>query len=89
VQLLARDIIIATEKPHSLSVRNALEGVVAEMAPDEDSAVLVKIDIGGGAIVLSRITQDAAGALSLRTGMSVWALVKAVSTRGHAFRVKP
>jgi molybdate transport system ATP-binding protein len=89
VQLLARDIIIATEKPYALSVRNALEGVVAEMAPDEDSAVLVKIDVGGGAIVLSRITQDAAGALGLRSGMSVWALVKAVSTRGHAFRVKP
>jgi molybdate transport system ATP-binding protein len=89
VQLLARDIIIATEKPHALSVRNTLEGVIAEMAPDEDNAVLVKIDVGGGVIVLSRITQDAAGALSLRAGMSVWALVKAVSTRGHAFRVKP
>jgi molybdate transport system ATP-binding protein len=89
VQLLARDIIIATEKPHALSVRNALEGVVAEITPDEDNAVLVKIDVGAGVIVLSRITQDAVGALSLRPGMSVWALVKAVSTRGHAFRVKP
>jgi molybdate transport system ATP-binding protein len=89
VQLLARDIIIATEKPHALSVRNTLGGVVSEITPDEDDAVLVKIDVGAGTTVLSRITRDAAGALGLRVGMSVWALVKAVSTRGHAFRVKP
>ena len=89
VQLLARDIIIATEKPQALSVRNALEGVVSEIVPDEDDTVLVKIDVGASTIVLSRITQDAAGALGLRVGMSVWALVKAVSTRGHTFRVKP
>jgi molybdate transport system ATP-binding protein len=89
VQLLARDIILATEKPHGLSVRNTLEGVVAEIARDEDNAVLVKVDVGGGAIVLSRITQDAAGALNLHPGLPVWALVKAVSTRGHAFRMSP
>jgi molybdate transport system ATP-binding protein len=89
VQLLARDIIIATERPHGLSVRNSLEGVIAEMAPDEDNAILVKVDVGAGATVLSRITRDAAGALNLRAGMSVWALVKAVSTRGHTFRIKP
>ena len=55
VQLLARDIILATEKPHGLSVRNTLQGVISEMSPDEDEAVLVKVDIGG-AIVLSRVT---------------------------------
>jgi molybdopterin-binding protein len=48
--------------------------------------VLVKVDIGG-AIVLARITRDAAAALSLHKGSPVWVLVKAVSTRGHAFRV--
>ena len=63
-----------------------LEGVVAEISPDDDDAVLVKVDIGG-ATVLARITRDAATALSLHKGSSVWVLVKAVSTRGHAFRV--
>jgi molybdate transport system ATP-binding protein len=85
VQLLARDIILATEKPQGLSVRNMLQGVVSEMAPDEDDAVLVKVDIGG-ATVLARITAEAATALGLRPGSPVWVLVKAVSTRGHAFR---
>ena len=86
VHLLARDIILAIEKPSGLSVRNILEGVVAEVSPDDDDAVLVKVDIGG-ATVLARITREAAAALSLRKGSPVWVLVKAVSTRGHAFRV--
>jgi molybdate transport system ATP-binding protein len=85
VQLLARDIILATEKPHGLSVRNTLQGVISEMSPDEDEAVLVKVDVGG-ATVLARITSDAASALNLSPGTAVWVLVKAVSTRGHTFR---
>ena len=85
VQLLARDIILATEKPHGLSVRNTLQGVVSGMSPDEDDAVLVEVDIVG-ATVLARITGEAAVALSLRPGSAVWVLVKAVSTRGHTFR---
>jgi molybdate transport system ATP-binding protein len=86
VQLLARDIILATESPRGLSVQNTLQGVVAEVSDDEHEAVLVKVDIGG-AIVLARITQNALEALRLRVGTSVWVLVKAVSTRGHAFRM--
>jgi len=48
--------------------------------------VLIEVDIGG-AIVLARITQSAVEALDLRVGSAVWVLVKAVSTRGHAFRM--
>lgn len=86
VQLLARDILLATQKPQGLSVRNELQGVVAELLPDDHDGVLVKVDIGGD-VVLSRITQDAATVLGLQPGSRVWALVKAVSTRGHAFRM--
>ena len=85
IQLLARDIILATQKPQGLSVRNELQGVVTELVPDDFDAVLVEVDIGG-AILLSRITRVAASALGLRPGSQVWALVKAVSTRGHTFR---
>jgi molybdate transport system ATP-binding protein len=86
VQLLARDIILATRKPQGLSVRNELEGVVTELTPDDYEAMMVRVDIGGGAVVLSRITREAAGSLGLQPGSKVWALVKAVSTRGHTFR---
>ena len=85
VQLLARDIILGTEPPRGLSVRNALRGVIAELAGDVGNAVLVKVDIGAGAAVLARITRHAMQDLGLRPGMDVWVLVKAVSARGHAF----
>jgi molybdate transport system ATP-binding protein len=86
VQLLARDIILAVEAPRGLSVRNELQGVVVEMGEDEEEAVLVTIDVGGSN-VLSRVTRGAVTSLGLRAGLSVWVLVKAVSTRGHAFRM--
>jgi molybdate transport system ATP-binding protein len=86
VQLLARDIILAVEAPRGLSVRNELRGVVNSLVDDEDEAVLVTVDVGG-ANVLSRVTRSAVGSLGLRIGSAVWVLVKAVSTRGHAFRV--
>jgi molybdate transport system ATP-binding protein len=86
VQLLARDIILATEEPRGLSVRNQLRGVITSVIDDEDDARLVTVDVGG-ANVLSRVTRGAVEALSLRNGSNVWVLVKAVSTRGHAFRV--
>jgi molybdate transport system ATP-binding protein len=85
VQLLARDIILGTEEPRGLSVRNQLRGVIASVVEDED-ARLVTVDVGG-VNVLSRVTRGAVEALGVKSGMSVWVLVKAVSTRGHAFRM--
>jgi molybdate transport system ATP-binding protein len=86
VQLLARDIILATEAPRALSVRNELQGTVVTLTEDEDDALLVTVDVGG-ANLLSRVTRAAASALGLRTGLAVWVLVKAIATRGHVFRM--
>ncbi len=84
VQLLARDVILATEPPHALSVRNALEGTVVDVTDDDDE-VLVRVDIGG-VNVLSRVTKAAVEALKLQRGLRVWALIKAVSLRGHTLK---
>jgi molybdate transport system ATP-binding protein len=86
VQLLARDIILAIQPIQGLSVRNALLGTVTEVSAGDAAGVLVAVDVGG-ARVLARITEAARQALRLRSGDAVWALVKAMSTRGHAFRV--
>ena len=86
VQLLARDIILATQPIQGLSVRNALLGTVVDVTPDDPGSVLVKVDVGGP-LVLARISTEALEALRLRPGDAVWALVKAVSTRGHVFRL--
>jgi molybdate transport system ATP-binding protein len=86
LQLLARDVILATQPVQGLSVRNALAGTVTAIRADDYGAVLVSVDIGG-ATVLARITQNALQALGLRPGDAVWTLIKAVSTRGHAFQL--
>jgi len=84
VQLLARDLIVATEMPRNLSVRNVLAGVVTTVASDDAESDLIGMDVGG-TIILARVTKAATQELSLRAGLAVWALVKAVSLRGHSF----
>jgi len=83
VQMLARDIILATQPPNGLSVRNSLQGTVAKIERDDDYSDLVYVDIGNS-IVMARITRVATAALQLVTGSTVFVLVKAVSMRGHA-----
>lgn len=85
LQVLARDVILATEPVRGLSVRNALPGTVTGIRR-EPQGVLVEVDVGG-ARVLSRITVQALEALALTPGLPVWALFKAVSTSGHAYRL--
>jgi len=80
VQLLARDIILATQPPEGLSVRNMLAGTIARIVSDDAHTDMVYVDIGG-AQVLARVTRAALQALALR----IWVLVKSVSIRGHAF----
>jgi molybdate transport system ATP-binding protein len=87
LQLLARDIILATQPIQGLSVRNALAGTIRDIAADDHDGVLVRVDVGG-AIVLARITDSARQALALQRGDAVWALVKAMSARGHAFPLR-
>jgi molybdate transport system ATP-binding protein len=83
VQMLARDIILATSKPEGLSVRNVLQGTVSKIERDDDHSDLVYVDIGA-ATVMARITRVATAALGLASGSTVFVLVKAVSMRGHA-----
>ena len=79
-QLLARDIILSTEAPRSLSVRNVIEGRIDGIIDDGSDAKLIRVDIGE-AVVLARVTNDAVEELRLRPGMTTWVLVKAVSAR--------
>jgi molybdate transport system ATP-binding protein len=85
IQLLARDVIVATSPPSGLSVRNVVSARVVSVTPDVGNAVLVELDIGRSATLLARITSRASQELKLATGLQVWALIKAVSLRGHVF----
>ncbi len=85
LHVLARDVILAVQPVPGVSVRNTLAGRVSQLAADAHG-VLVSVDVGG-TTVLARITPAAQRALDLKPGDEVWALFKAVSTRGHAFRL--
>jgi len=84
VQLLARDLIVSTQMPQHLSVRNNLKGVVSAIIEDDSGSDLIAIDIGG-AQVLARVTKAATRELGLTPGLPAWALVKSVSLRGRSF----
>jgi molybdate transport system ATP-binding protein len=88
LHVLARDVILATQPVQGVSVRNALASTVIAVRPDDPGTVLVTVDVGG-ALVLARITENARAALKLRAGDAVWTLIKAASTRGHAYRMRP
>ena len=85
IQVLARDVILAASRPVGLSVRNAVAARVVSVTPDVGRAVLVELDIGRAATLLARITARASQELELAPQKEVWALIKAVSLRGHLF----
>jgi len=83
LQLLARDLILATAPPVGLSVRNQLQGVITHLRPEAPHNFMVSVDAGGLAL-LARVTTAAAADLQLRVGQHLWVLIKAVSLRARA-----
>ena len=70
IQVLARDVIVATEPPRGLSVRNVVAARVVSVTPDVGRAVLVELDIGRTATLLARITARASQELALAAGQA-------------------
>jgi molybdate transport system ATP-binding protein len=77
VRIRARDILIATERPHGLSAINVLPVQVVEIAGSGAEAY-VRLDCGGD-ILVARVTRHSAAALGLAPGRDVFAVVKAVT----------
>jgi molybdopterin-binding protein len=59
-----------------LSARNQLKGKIVEVVKGQTTAH-VRIDIGGGTIITSSITNEAVDELKLKAGQSAVAVVKA------------
>ena len=59
-----------------LSARNQLKGRVVGVEKGTTTAH-VRIDIGGGVIVTSSITNEAVDDLALKVGDDAWAVIKA------------
>jgi molybdate transport system ATP-binding protein len=82
LQLLARDLILATAPPIGLSVRNQLRGLITDIKAEAPHNMMVSLDIGGVALI-ARITRAAALDLNLSVGQQLWILIKAVSLRSR------
>jgi molybdate transport system ATP-binding protein len=80
--VLARDVLLAGERPRALSARNVMPGKVERLTPRADGSVLVTVALDGGPNLLSAITRDAVDDLALLPGRTVWAVVKSVAVEG-------
>lgn len=75
----AGDVVIATEEPRGLSVRNMLAGNILSIDPEANSAfATVSVDIEGG-VIKAQLTHHAVTELGLAKGLRVIALVKTAS----------
>jgi molybdate transport system ATP-binding protein len=87
IRIHARDVVIATERPAHLSIRNAFAGKVVELAPPRGPLIDLKLDIGTAAepvMLWARITQRALQDLQLVPGKPIFALVKTVALDRHS-----
>jgi len=78
-RVLARDVSIATEMPHSSSISNILEGQISEIRDEGVDKVMLCITIGAQQVLLSRITRRSRDQLGLSLGQQVFAQVKSVA----------
>jgi molybdopterin-binding protein len=59
-----------------LSARNQLKGKIVEVVTGATTSH-VRVDIGGGVVVTSSITNEAVADLALQKGDDAWAVIKA------------
>lgn len=79
LRLHARDVALATERPHALSIQNVIEARIADIQPAGPSQLDVELTAGPALRLHARITHRAAARLELIQGRPVWALVKSVA----------
>ena len=78
VRIRARDVILATARPHGISALNVLAGTVEALVPTGEEALEVQLRLGPERL-LARITRRSGEALGLAPGRPVFALVKTVA----------
>lgn len=78
LRLRARDVSVALKPVEGVSIRNQVRAVIAAIEMEPGAHAELTLDCGGKTIA-ARITRQAVDELGLRTGLEVYALVKAVA----------
>jgi len=73
VAIRAGDILLATERPHGLSARNAIEGLIISLEP-RGTMVMARVECG--VVFLAHVTPGAVRTLELTAGRKVWLVLK-------------
>jgi molybdate transport system ATP-binding protein len=78
-RVLARDVSVALLVPHGSSITNVLKVCIVEIQDEGPDRVSLRLAVGGGQMLLSRITRRSRDQLGLVAGMEVFAQVKSVA----------
>ncbi len=73
VAIRAGDILLATERPHGLSARNLIEGLIISLEP-RGTMVMARVECG--VVFLAHVTPGAVRTLELTAGRKVWLVLK-------------
>jgi molybdate transport system ATP-binding protein len=78
VQIYARDVSIALEKPCSTSILNVLLAIITGLVEDRGGQSIVRLQVGNQSL-LAHITRKSASLLGLQIGMAVYVQIKGTS----------
>lgn len=78
VRVSAKDVMLSLTRPEGISALNILHSTVTEIRPGRGPGAFVQLSVGDEQM-LARLTKRSVDALSLQTGMQVYAVVKTVS----------
>ena len=78
LRVAARDVSLTLDRQNETSILNIFEARVESMTPDGEAQCVVRIDVGGVAL-LARITRRSAAGLGIAPGKMVFAQVKGVA----------
>ncbi len=79
VRILARDVSLTLTRHEDSSILNRLSVEVAEVVPDEDTAMaLIRLKARDD-YVIARLTRRSAASLGIKPGQRLWAQIKSVA----------
>lgn len=79
LRILARDVMLALERPVGISALNVLGAEVVSIREGDGPGALVQVHAGDSMRLLARVTKRSVRTLGLVPGRSVFAVLKAVS----------
>lgn len=84
-RVLARDVSIATVAPQGTSITNILSARIVELEDEGHDRVNLRLRVGDGQTLLSRITRRSRDQLGLAVGRDVHAQVKSVAVKRSGY----